>query len=194
MGKALPWVLVGALGAWMIVQALRPPVDVPDTTAPYVDSLRAATAAREAAEARADSVRAALADSTVLWVERDRALRAQASTARAEASRASQELRAVLDTAGVRMLDAVEALHEAEVTALEAIIVDRDAEIVALRTSLDASDMVLAGMRTEIERWAALDGERQRIESTLRGEIRRQNRDKRILAVAGVGLAIMALR
>lgn len=187
--------LAGALIAWLAVSCWSEPVGVPDSTGPLVEQVEAAAVAVEAAEAERDRVLAVLADSTEAWATERRRLARATAEARREADRIATDLRATLDTTGVRMLDELEAAHAAEVDALTETILTHEAEVTALRAGLRSADLLIRAQADEIHARTVLDAERRSMEDALRAELKKKTRTHRLtLAVAGVGLALAALR
>lgn len=193
MDRAVAWSLVAILALVLVWGYIhRPEVPEVDPGAiQRVDSLALRNAALES-----EIIRMAheYADSLSAWEERRDELQARARQAASDGARIADQLRAALDTAGVRMLDELQAAHRVEVAAERERAETFEAQVVALeeRVSLDA--MAILGLRAEIEARAALDAERVRVNDALRSALNRANRDKRLLAVAGVGLALVALR
>ena len=187
--------LAGAMIAWLAVSCWSEPVGVPDSTGPLVAQVEVAVSATRAAEAERDSVLAVLADSTEAWATERRRLARATAEARREADRLAEALRVTLDTAGVRMLDELEAAHTIEVRSLTETILTHETEVTALRAGLRSADLLIRAQADEIHAWSVLDAERRSMEDALRAELRKKTRTHRLtLAVAGVGLAILAIR
>lgn len=195
--KAAALIALGAIIAWLAADALRGD-PVPDSRVPElqaaVDSARRvardATAAREATErALADTV-AALAEARA-YAER------VAVAARAEADSIAARLsdRYGGDSVAVRELRNLRAAHRREVLAERERARTWQAEARAKDLVISALHVEVSALTAQVGRMEALDVERERVNEGLRDALSRERTKHRItLAVAGVGLAILALR
>lgn len=186
--RALPWVVVGWLGAWLVV-----PRPEPDTGA--LDALRDSVAIARA-QAQADSARLAEVDVTLASV-RDTLEDVQESThlrvtaARQRADAAEGRVRTVLDSMGqsTAALDTLVAAHADALAAKDEEIAARDRERAILYRRVEVSDTLIAGLRVQIARQEAVDAERDHIEARLRADARGAKRRER----AAEGVAVVAL-
>lgn len=186
--------LAGALIAWLAVSCWSEPVGVPDSTGPLVAQVEVAVSATRAAEAERDSVLAVLADSTEAWATERRRLARATAQARREADSIATDLRATLDTAGVRMLDELVEAHTVEVRSLTETILTHETEVTALRAGLRSADLLIRAQADEIHARTVLDAERRSMEDALRAELRKKTRTHRLTMIVAVGaLAAAAL-
>lgn len=195
--KALALVLLGAIVAWLAADALRgdpePDSRVPELQAAVDSARRIARTAR----AERDSVERALADSTEAWRQSRVNLVAIASNARAEADSIADRLsdRYGADSVAVRELRDLRAAHRREVLAERERARTWEAEARAKDLVISALHVEVSALTAQVGRLEALDAERERVNEGLRAQLSRERTKHRItLAVAGVGLAILALR
>lgn len=197
MRGAWLWLLLGALAAVLVLGLLRD-----DDSAPEVnpDAVRAVVESRRAvmrAEAERDSVVAELAE-TVAALEAERAaLSMRADEAMRDGERIAARLadRYGADSVAARELRGLRAAHRREVLAERETARTWEAEALALRTARETDARLIVALTDQVARHEALDAERVRVNEGLRGALARERTKGRItLAVAGVGLAILALR
>jgi hypothetical protein len=190
---ALPWLLCIGLAAYVAVSLTRRPEPVPDTTGPLVEARDSTEAARARAEALADSLRTAYADSVAAWNAERATLRATAVRARARSDSTASTLRATLDTTQARMLREIEASHRAEVAAIVAEAESYRAQVTALEVRVFSDSLVIDGLHHEIGAWTELDAERQRIESDLRDALRAREQQNRWLKIGGTVVVALSI-
>ncbi|MEK9810553.1 MAG: hypothetical protein VW362_08905 [Candidatus Nanopelagicales bacterium] len=194
MKTALPWLLAGVLLGWIVVDAFRGAPEVVDGSAPLIEAVREAEAARDSAETVAELVRVVYEDSLVSWAAERRRLRLEAARARAAAERIAQDLRVVVDTVGVRKLDELRAAHEVEVGAVMAERASLESQVAALGGVVARQSEVIATQRTELAAWHNLEAERQRVNEALQDALRKTGRERKLLAIAAIGLAVVVLK
>jgi hypothetical protein len=184
-------VVAGAALAWLALSYCGPTPEVVDDTAPLVETIDSIAALNATLAAERARERAAYADSLQSWETRRRGLERTASSARTYAD----SIAAVLsgDPAIAEQVQELRAAHFVEV---EAVAAQRDtwmAEALTLRTQTHADSVLIASLSAEIVAWETLDAERVRVNGALQHAIRKQHKEKRLLAAVGVAAVAWGL-
>lgn len=180
---------LGVLLSWIIMDRAPVVEDNSDEHLTRIDSI-----ARENRRLRAERVmeRLAYRDSLRAWETRRAGLQRTAERARVYADSIAAIL--ATDSTIAPLVDELRGAHFIEVEAERAKTDTWKAEALALRQQVATDSLLIASLYTEIEAHETLDAERVRVNESLRDALRKQHRNNKILAVAGVGLAILAIR